>query len=209
MHPEIDEARTWIENKKCKIGKVCPPNSDCWGSGSDICYSDSITTWVKEKSFKYLNMWWTTEWRETCTLDWECKLIMKEAPIHYNSEGEKFIVVDDDKVQVFNTKSDTIIHRKICNIYVPKLPKEHEMTMVFRCFKHKRDLLCEGANDEMVKFEFGTKCTVIGSSKYCLTEGEFNKVRDFGANLYASISDLNQVRDAFVVNQEKDNKITI
>lgn len=57
----------------------------------------------------------------------------------------------------------------------------------------------------MIKFDFGTKSTMLGPSKYCLVEGEFNKIRDFGANQYASISDLNQVRDAFVVNQERDN----
>lgn len=74
-----------------------------------------------------------------------------------------------------------------------------------KCFKFKDDLLCEDEVGSFIMFEKGTKCTVLGSSKYCLTEGEFNRVRDFGATKYASISDLNQIRDAFIVNQERDN----
>lgn len=73
------------------------------------------------------------------------------------------------------------------------------------CFKHKNDLLCEDKSGAFILFSEGTKCTVLGNSKYCLTEGEFNKVRDFGATQFAIISDLNQIRDAFIVNQERDN----
>lgn len=65
--------------------------------------------------------------------------------------------------------------------------------------------MCDIVNDGFLIFEGGTKFTVLGNHKYCLNEGEFNKIRDFGANKYASISDLNQVRDAFIVNQEKEN----
>lgn len=205
LHPELAEAKQWVENKKCRIGRVCAPNSDCWGSGADYCYSDSFTDWVEERSFKYLNMWWTTEWRETCTMDWECKILSKKVPIHYNSEGEMFIVLDDDKIQISPNTKETIIHRKNYNVYIPKMSRENSITVYLECFKNRNSLLCEGANEEMVKFDQGTRCTVLGSSKYCLLEGEFNKIRDFGANMYASISDLNQMRDAFVVNQERDN----
>lgn len=205
LHPQVDEAKQWVENGKCKIGRVCAPNSDCWGSGANYCNSDDTTDWVKEKSFNYLNMWWTTAFRDTCTMDWECKIIKKLMPIHYNSEGETFVVIDDDKVEISLGAKDQLIKRSIYNVFIPTIPKENSMTIHMSCFKHKDDLLCEGANEEMIKFESGTRCTVLGANKYCLNEGVFNKIRDFGANKYASISDLNQVRDAFVANQERDN----
>lgn len=85
------------------------------------------------------------------------------------------------------------------------MPREYKTSWSLTCFKHKNDLLCEDESGAFVLFAEGTKCTVLGNSKYCLTEGEFNKLRDFGAAQFASISDLNQIRDAFIVNQERDN----
>lgn len=147
LRPGKEEAEQWVENGICRLGSICAPNSDCWGSGSDVCYSDTHD-WVPERTFKYLNMWWTTEWRETWTLDWKCHIINKEIPIHYNSEGKLFIVLDDDKVSIFGLKDGALLHRKTYNVFIPKNPKENSLTFHMSCYKHKKDLLCEGANDE-------------------------------------------------------------
>lgn len=81
-------------------------------------------------------------------MDWECKIILIKVPIHYNSEGKMFIVLDDDKVKLVPNSKETIIHRKNYNAYIPRMPKENSMTVYLECFKHKSSLLCEGANEE-------------------------------------------------------------
>lgn len=51
--PKKDEAIQWFRNKKCKIGTVCPPNGDCWGSSSTVCYSDKTDEWVTQREFQF------------------------------------------------------------------------------------------------------------------------------------------------------------
>lgn len=114
-------------------------------------------------------------------------------------------MVDDSNIIIRSQEPEQLYPFKSYAIYIDKIPKEYEISKELMCFKHNKDLLCEEDSGALIMFEQGTKCTVLGNRKYCLLEGEFNWVRDFGANKYASISDLNQVRDAFIVNQERDN----
>lgn len=203
--PSKDEAIQWFRNKKCKIGILCPPNGDCWGSSSTACHSDTTHQWVEQREFQFKGLQWSTSFHDTCTMDWECNNIEKITPLHYDSDGKRFIVIDENKVYIKSQEPEQVFPFKSYTIYIDKMPKEYEITKTLLCFKHKKDLLCEEENGAFIMFEQGTKCTVLGNRKYCLLEGEFNKVRDFGAYKYASISDLNQVRDAFIVNQEREN----
>lgn len=96
---------------------MCPLDRDCWGKDSDICYSDYTSDWVKEKTMKYRGRFWFATLHETCTLDWECKYISKFSPIHYDSNGVMFIVIDDNKSISTPGSKNVLLQFKNYNVY--------------------------------------------------------------------------------------------
>lgn len=144
--PDKEEATLWFKNKKCKIRTLCPPNGDCWGSSSTVCLSDQTNNWVSERSFQFKGIQWSTAFHDACTLDWEWKYIEKKTPIHYDSDGARFIVIDDFKLDINSNEQHQLHNFPNYAVYIDKIPREIQTSMPLSCFKHKKSLLCEDAD---------------------------------------------------------------
>lgn len=76
-------AHEWSTRMQCQIGKVCQPDSDCWGSSSDWCLepkNSMLQTWVTSKKFNFAGKCWYFFPHHTCVMDWACDIKKYEYP---------------------------------------------------------------------------------------------------------------------------------
>lgn len=99
---------------------------------------------------------------EACTLDWECKYTSKKTPIHYDSNGGMFIVIDESKIVLSPGTKNLLKNFDNYHVFIPNVPIEKTKTLTFTCFTYQNDLMCDTVNDGFLIFERGTKCTVLG-----------------------------------------------
>lgn len=79
--PDKDEAVSWVEKGKCKIGIECPPYGDCRGDTARICDDLKADQWVENSSLKWMGSDFKIKLRSVCTCSWECSQERAVLPI--------------------------------------------------------------------------------------------------------------------------------
>nr|QMP82117.1 hemagglutinin [Hymenopteran orthomyxo-related virus OKIAV173] len=145
--PNKEESREWITKKKCRIGKKCVPDGDCWGSAAEICKEKDMTEWVQESSHSNIGSRYMFFPHHTCTSSWKCNY--HETSMKTTLVGPKkkpwLVVSSSDGGEIKTEELDGYTtNNDETKIYVHEKPNSPEIlnNIPFMCFDNGKSLLC-------------------------------------------------------------------
>lgn len=203
--PSRDEALEWNKRNQCKIGTICEPTGECWGSGSDACRSETTDKWVDGRVMKYSKLQWSTVFREACTMDWSCSIKKQTMQITTNERGEPTTIIDGVSTKLDTGANLQYIKTAGFGLLIEE-PINCESTVVqANCFESDSKMYCEIKSSEGTRYvtmNLAHGCTSWGHSAYCTHGGIPQLLKGTRESPASTLSDLDEIRSAISVNNK-------